>query len=143
MMAVTRLLTGVLLRRPCHHDWPGEHCARMVVDGCLPLTEVGLAIERLERLAHVVVDLDKPRVMPMCAAEVCGDIKEEETPRSTEPPISERDLLRRAVEGKRAAGWFAIRSTSSRSSVLDLLLLTKAVSKNCVRSLRVLLMVHS
>ena len=41
----------------CHHDWPGEHCARIVVDGCLPLTEVGLAIERLERLAHVVVDL--------------------------------------------------------------------------------------
>ena len=42
----------------CHHDWPGEHCARIVVDGCLPLTEVGLAIERLERLAHVVVDLE-------------------------------------------------------------------------------------
>ena len=42
----------------CHHDWPGEHCARIVADGCLPLTEVGLAIERLERLAHVVVDLE-------------------------------------------------------------------------------------
>ena len=43
-----------------------------------------------------IQDLDKPRVMPMCAAEVCGDIKEEETkeetPLSTEPPISERDL---------------------------------------------------
>ena len=36
-------------------------------------------------------DLDKPRVKPALAAELCGETSEE-TPRSTEPPISERDL---------------------------------------------------
>ena len=41
-------------------------------------------------------DLDKPRVMPTVAAEVCGETSEE-TPRSTEPPISERDLQMRLV----------------------------------------------
>jgi len=71
MIAVTRLLTGVLLRRPCHQDCPGEHCARMVVEGCRPRPDVvGLEAEKLARFVHAVVDLDNPRVMPTVAAEV-------------------------------------------------------------------------
>ena len=82
MIAVTRLLTGVLLRRPwngngfaqnwkngestrysvlstCHQDWPGEHCERRLVEGCRPLPEVvGLEAEKLARFVHAVVDLD-------------------------------------------------------------------------------------
>ena len=60
--------------------------------------------------------------------------RKEETPLSTDPPISdllllipERFLKKRSGELCRT-GWFAIRSTSSRSSVEDLVLLTKAVS---------------
>ena len=69
--------------------------------------------------------------------------KKEDTPLSTDPPISER--LRRIPPNTpeaesnsaavRSTGWLAILSTSSRSSVEDLVLDTKAVSMRVCRGL--------
>ena len=49
-----------------------------------------------------------------------------DTPRSTEPPMADRDLRRRFCWRR---GWLAIRSTSSKSSADETRLVTKAVSK--------------
>lgn len=90
------------------------------------------------------MDLDNPRLIPpdlkswITTERVTGDIpgdlaRKAETPLSTEPPISERDLLNPVFDSVESlkTGWFAILSTSSKSSVEDFELLTKAVSNIC------------
>ena len=69
--------------------------------------------------------------------------RKEDTPLSTEPPISDRLRLMPLTvpepesnsEAARSTGWLAILSTSSRSSVEDLVLDTKAVSMSVWRGL--------
>ena len=91
MMAVTLLLTGVLvLVLPCHQVCPGDRLRPLgpLATSVAPRPP-GLA--RAARLVQAVVERDMPRVELGAAARERGDCREE-TPRSTDPPISDLDL---------------------------------------------------
>ena len=74
-------------------------------------------VARLSVVDRLILELTGPGLLVSRKAD---------TPRSTDPPMADRLLRRRFC---RSSGWFAIRSTSSRSSVDETRLLTKAVSK--------------
>ena len=99
---------------------------------------------KLERALQAVVDLDKPLLIPLdlkswiTSERLTGDrpgdlARNSDTPLSTEPSISDRERLNPVFElefkGSLRTGWFAIRLTSSKSSVDDFVLSTKQFQK--------------
>lgn len=91
---------------------------------------VSIGLAPADTVALGAVTLARFNVVDLDIREVTGPgldfSRKALTPRSTEPPMAERDLRSLFCWSR---GWLEILSTSSRSSVEDTRLLTKAVSK--------------